>query len=337
MTVGARARAIVLPSPRTVVVREVTLPDPMPGEIVTRTLYSGVSPGTERLILTDRHPFSNIFPCVPGYQSIGVVEEVGAAVSQVNAGDRVLVRSSRLPEGLSAFWGGHLSRLVTTAASVVRVPEALDPKEGALFILPCVGLHGVNTVGVKAGDLVVVIGQGLIGQMVAQICRLRGAFVVASDLNDLRVELSSKFSADLAVNPQTADIESVVHTLKPEGADVVVEAIGSTQLVDQCVSLLRPKGRLCLTGYHPGELSFRFSAACAKEITIYFHQDIGGDDVKLAAVRLLLGSHLRLAPLITHVFKSGRATDAYELLLTQAKDALGMVIDWSDVNGPPEP
>ncbi len=334
MTVGARASAVVLPSPGAVEVREITLPDLMTGEIVVRTLYSGVSPGTERLILTDRHPFPDIFPCVPGYQSVGVVEEVGAEVSQVNAGDRVLVRSSRLPEGLRSVWGGHLSRLVTTAAHAIRVAESLDPREGALFILPCVGLHAVNTVGVRAGDLVVVIGQGLIGQMVAQVCRLRGAFVVASDVNDLRVELSSKHSADVAVNPRTVDIEAVVRSLRPEGADVVFEAIGSTQLINQCVSLLRPKGRLCLTGYHPGDLSFPFTPVCGKEITIHFHQDIGGDEVKLSAVRLLLTGHLRLMPLITHTIKSRRAVDAYELLLKDARDALGIVIDWSDVNGP---
>jgi D-xylulose reductase len=315
-------------------VREITLPDLMADEIVVRTFYSGVSPGTERVILTDQHPYSNIFPCVPGYQSIGAVEELGEGVSHLNAGDRVLVRSSRLPDGLSGLWGGHLSRLVTRAAAAVRVPEGLDPKEGALFILPCVGLHGANMVGVKAGDLVVVVGQGLIGQMVSQVCRLKGAFVVASDLNDFRVDLSSKHSADVAVNPRTVDIESVVRNFKPDGADVVFEAIGSTQLVDQCVSLLRPKGRLCLTGYHPGSLSFRFSVACGKEISIHLHQDIGAGDIELAAVRLLLKGHLRLGPLITHTFKSGDAVDAYELLLTEAGNALGIVIDWGDANGP---
>lgn len=330
MTVGARARAVVFPSPRRAEVREIILPDLGAGEIRVRSLYSGVSPGTERVILTDRHPYPNIFPCVPGYQSIGVVEEVGVAVSQVNPGDRVLVRSSRLPEGLNGYWGGHLSHSVTPAASVVRVPESLNPREGALFVLPCVGLHGVNTVGVKAGDLVVVLGQGLIGQMVSQVCRLRGAFVVAADVNDLRVELSSKYSADVAVNSRTVDIESVVRSYRPDGADVVFEAIGSTQLVNQCVSLLRPKGRLSLTGYHPGDLSFLFSAACGKEITIHFHQDIGGDDVKLAAVKLLLGGHIRLGTLITHTFESARAADAYELLLSEPKNALGIVIDWSD-------
>lgn len=334
MSVRARAQAVVLPSPRTVEVREITLPDLMAGEIVVRTLYSGVSPGTERLILTDRHPFPNIFPCVPGYQSIGVVEEIGPGVSNVSAGDRVLVRSSRLPEGLNGVWAGHLSRLIVTAAGAIRAPEGLDPREGALFILPCVALHGVNMVGVKAGELVVVVGQGLIGQMVAQACRHRGAFVVTSDVNDLRVELSSRYSADVAVSPRTVDVESIVRRLKPDGADVVFEASGSAQVVGQCISLLRPKGRLCLTAYHAGDLSFLFTPAQGKEITIHFHQDIGGDDVKLAAVRLLLKGHLHLTPLITHDFKSSRAVEAYDLLLTEARDALGIVIDWSDVNGP---
>ena len=101
---------------------------------------------------------------------------------------------------------------------------------------------------IRPGDLVVVMGQGLIGQGSAQLARQRGATVLATDIGSTRLRLSRETSADHVINVREQDLRAAVHDLKPSGADVVIETTGRAEQFAPCIDLMRTQGQLLLRG-----------------------------------------------------------------------------------------
>src|SRR5687768_4317942 len=95
-----KASAVVFPEPKRVEIREMEVPDPAPGEVGIRTVWSGISQGTERWALTGRYghydrDFSAYYPCSPGYQAAGIVEAVGSGVEDLAVGDHAFALGTR--------------------------------------------------------------------------------------------------------------------------------------------------------------------------------------------------------------------------------------------------
>jgi threonine dehydrogenase-like Zn-dependent dehydrogenase len=203
------------------------------------------------------------FPTVPGYQSIGVIEDVGAEVTSFTVGQRVMFASSRLAEHFPPTWmGAHVSHALVPATgerAPLVIPEGTDSVAAALSALPAVALRGNNMLNIEVGDLVVVTGQGLIGQGNAQLAKLRGATVVATDIGAKRLELSKSVSADVVVNVKEENLEDVVRSIKPEGADIVIETTGRSDQFAPCIDLLRPSGAVTVAGVVSGADQLRFS------------------------------------------------------------------------------
>lgn len=324
-------RAVVFTGPNQVLVQDVPAPPLRPDAIRVRVEYSGVSIGTEMSVLGGMRPQDTTFPCVPGYQSVGVVEAVGEEVVSLRPGDRVLAGPSDPPPGIAAVWGGHISHAVLPASRAVPLAQEIHSEEAALAWVAAVAHHGVMKAKVGPGELVAVIGQGMIGQMVAQIARLRGARVVASDRVASRVALSARWSADVAVDAAREDLMEKMRAERPAGADAVIECTGLTRLLDGCVEMLRPYGRLSLQGWYAGDLVMHFHPAHLKEITMIFPFAWGQADLQ-QTVDWLLSDQLHIKPLITHVLPADQAPFLYlDLLPRRPEEALGVILDWQGV------
>jgi len=210
------------------------------------------------------------------------------------------------------------------------VPEGVDPIEAALSSLPAVALRGINMLDVRIGDLVVVTGQGLIGQGSAQWARLRGATVVATDLSPKRLDLSRKYSTDIAVNPREQDLGEVVKSIKPAGADVVIETTGRSDMFAPCIDLLRWEGQLLLQGYYPDPITFDFHTTHAKKpkIAVTCGHDLGGIATALEMMKL---GKMSFRELVTHLVPAPEAPALYPLMAAGNPDILGVVFDWRKV------
>jgi 2-desacetyl-2-hydroxyethyl bacteriochlorophyllide A dehydrogenase len=331
--VGEAVPSIVFAAPNVVEIREVELPDLGPRDVRIRTVCSGVSQGTERWLLTDRYRWAGgvpQYPHFPGYQAAGVVEAVGPEVDDLRPGDRAFAQGTRFAGREDRYGlGSHTGALVQAREDVVRLDAGVDLGAASLLRMAGVSRHGVRLTGIDAGDLVVVIGQGMIGQMSAQAARARGARVIASDVIDRRLAASAAYSADRVVDASVEDLADVVRVEAPDGADVVIDTTGISGMFATCIDLVRAEGRVCLQGYYPDPIEVRFHPTHLKRPTVTFPCWVDREDDGRLATELAVGG-LMIEPLITHRIEYTDAAEAFDLVVHHPERSLGMVLEWSE-------
>jgi 2-desacetyl-2-hydroxyethyl bacteriochlorophyllide A dehydrogenase len=326
-----RVPVVVFPRPNEVEIRTMDLPEVGPSDVRVRTVCSGVSQGTERWLLTNLYRWAGgipQYPHFPGYQAAGIVDDVGGEVDDLGPGDRVFAQGTRHVDDVFGL-GSHAGALVQPRADVTPLAPGVDLGAASLLRMAGVARHGVRLTGVEPGDLVVVIGQGMIGQMSAQTARRQGGRVIATDLIPGRIEASSAHSADRVVDGSTEDLAEVVHEEAPDGADVVIDTTGVSAMIDTCIELVRREGRICLQGYYPDPIRVDFHPAHRKRATVTFPCWVDREDDAELAAELAAGS-LTIGPLITHRIPYADAADAFELVVDHAERSLGMVLTWSE-------
>ena len=213
-------------------------------ELVCETIYSTISPGTELRMLGGHYGTTGKFPFIPGYSSLGRVVSVGKDVGGWRVGDLINARNTVPFEGVETLYGAHASFKVLTTQGTdrpVRLPENADPLDYVLTDLAAISLRGVEASAPKAGETAVVIGQGLIGALSAALLAIHRCRVIVVDLEPSRRERALKNGAAFAVSPSEPDAVARIRALCNGGADIVVEASGSSRGVEMAFQLLRKK------------------------------------------------------------------------------------------------
>ena len=213
---------------------------------------------------------------VLGHEAVGTVVEVGAAVTTIAVGDRVLVscitscgrcrfcKEARygLCTGGGGWIFGHLvdglqadfARVPFADTSVYKVPDGLSDEQ-VLFladILPTAYEVGVLNGRVEPGDTVAIVGAGPIGLAAIMTTQLHTpGRIVAIDLDDARLEKALEFGADVTINNGNEDaVAKVMELTGGLGADVAIEAVGVPDTFELCTELIRPGGRVANVGVH---------------------------------------------------------------------------------------
>jgi 2-desacetyl-2-hydroxyethyl bacteriochlorophyllide A dehydrogenase len=332
-----KAPAVVFVEPKRMEIREMELPEPGPQQIGIRTVFSGVSQGTERWALTGRynHFDENVpafYPCSPGYQAAGVVDVVGSAVTDLAVGDHVFTMGTHFTDPDHKYPGpcqaSHSAYLVVDAAEATKVAPEVDLAAASMYHMASVARSGVRITKVQPGDLVALIGLGIIGQMTAQAARRAGARVIATDLIPERREAAAAYSADRVVDGSTESLEDAVRQEAPDGADVVIDTTGIASMFNRCRDLIRHEGRIAMQGYYPDLIEIDFHPTHITRATVTF--PCGWDDQfnDELAVDMANGG-ITIEPLITHRIGFRDAQQAYDLVLDHPEASLGMVLDWA--------
>ena len=335
-----KAKAVVFAGIRRVEIwDDLEIPSPERDEVLVRTELTGISVGTDGWMLLGRYPRSKEqYPFVYGYQRVGVIEETGSEVRDLGEGDRVFVGigptrlapHSRLVESAWAYTSYGCCK----AKAAVKIPDDVASEDAALTGLVAVPMVGRNLTGIEAGELVVVLGQGMVGQMAAQLCRIRGARVIGVDILEKRVELSRRFSSDIGVNSNEGDLVEVVHREQRAGADVVFDCTGRSDLFNLCMDIVRGEcnehakpGKLCMQGFFPDPIPVDFGAAHHRRLTMTFPCgfDLSGT---VEALRLMSEKRLEIQGLVSHVWDVDQAPEAFSLMLDRPNDVLAMYIRW---------
>jgi len=291
-----------------------------PSEVEIKVHYSGVSVGTEMWIAFGRRDDYGPVPFINGYQASGQITEVGSDVTDFASKDWVTIFCD----------GSHAAYARTDVSRVHKVdPRVL--REACLFVQPSVGAHALNAVSVQCGDTVLITGQGLIGQMTAQLARLRGAFVVATDVSDPRLELSRAYCADVVIDARTGPVNDQLRKILPNGAEVVIESTGFEPVLKDALLCAAQGGRFVFEGYFPGDIHFDFNQPHGKQLRAFFPCFIGPRSNREGVLRLMQRGSLKINELVTHLTDWKDSEAVYNKLFTSERDSFnGIVFDWRD-------
>ncbi|HUS80549.1 MAG TPA: zinc-binding alcohol dehydrogenase, partial [Armatimonadota bacterium] len=238
---------ITFPGPEQIEIVDAGMPELAPRQVRIRTRASLISAGTEGSSYLGRqwlHGDGTVmptYPAAPGYSNAGVVCEVGEEVERFAVGDRVTSSGGHsqyivLPEGHDALW---------------RVPDEVDDEAATFTVLGCTVLNGVRMGRPGLGDVVAVVGLGILGQLACRYLRLFGARpIIGIDLDPTRLEIAERAGAiDVAINPGEADVVAAVRELTVgRGADIVFEVTGRTETFDLTFDLARRHGTVVALG-----------------------------------------------------------------------------------------
>ncbi len=321
-----KARGVVFTAREQVEVWDVEIPDPGPKDVLIRVLYSGVSIGTEGWILRDGYK-GVTYPLVTGYQHCGVAEKVGAEVEGFKEGDLVYCGHSRLAGEVRSMWAGHVSYSVADAAQVIPVPSKVLPEEASLGVMPAVPWHGIQLTGINPGDLVVVVGLGLVGQFAVQLAKAQGATVIATEVLEMRRALAQKCGAEIVLDPRNDDVDARVKAIKPAGADVIIDTSANGDAVNASFDWIRRDGRYCLQGYYSGLTCLDLFLPHVKQMTFYNPTGFEGIPTMFDYIDRGL---VKVKPLITHCFNGEDAPQAYDLMLNRPRETVGIVLAWHE-------
>ncbi len=291
-----------------------------------------------------------------GHEGIGVITEIGSAVSQLAVGDRVIIscvsscgRCSYCrkglyshcldPEGLAGIgWifgymidgaQAEYVRVPFAENSVYKVPDGMTDAEGILLsdILPTGFEIGVQYGHVSPGDVVAVVGSGPVGLAAVMTSRLYGpSKVVAIDLDDARLKRARDFGATDTVNSGDADWQDQVmrHT-DGLGVDVAIEAVGLPGTFTMATEIVRPGGNVANIGVHGKPVELKLNELWIKNIDI--SMGLVNTNTVGMLLKLVAEHKLPAEKFVTHEFGFDQMLEAYEVFGNAAQhDALKVLI-----------
>ncbi|MBM7569197.1 zinc-binding dehydrogenase [Paenibacillus sacheonensis] len=324
-------KAIVFQARNEVRLIEVDVPLPMHDEVQVRTIKSMISAGTERWILSDRFSRAGTpFPCIPGYQRVGVVEKVGKDVRDINIGDRVIATSGMSVPGIASNWGAHLSLGNTKSGEIYRIPDNVGDEDASGIVVVQVGYNAASRLLMKEKDWVVIYGDGIIGQCASQAARARGARTILVGRRTERLAIGGKHSADFVVNAAEGSVAKRVQEItKTAFVTGVLDTVQNEEAGQSYMPLLEPGyGQIVYCGHSTDRAWVDMALLQAHGFTCHFVSDWTRTRIE-ATLSLMNEGAIRLAPLITHRGNCEEAPLLYQMLIDNKEPFLGMTIDWS--------
>lgn len=340
------ARQAVILEPFKVGVREVELADPAADQILIAAEYSAVSAGTELAVYTGTHQWLKDpamtdwkFPFRSGYSAAGTVVAVGKNFpGGFVPGDRV------------SFPGNHASAELLTVGHercrVWKLPPNLPFDRAAVACIARYGLGAAVRPGITLGKSAAVLGLGIIGQFALRCLTAAGASpVVGIDAVKMRRDAALAAGADHVIDPTAGDVKEQLNAfLGTKGAELVADATGVPAAIPTAMSLACDAGQVVVVGSPRGKVSDvnfyddlhrRYIEVTGAHGNMLFepaHTRIPGAwDIHKAQnflLRSLANGRLSLAGLVTHTIAPEGLGGAYEGLLKQKDDYLGVLVKW---------
>jgi alcohol dehydrogenase len=279
---------------------------------------------------------------VLGHEAVGTVVQVGAAVTGLAVGDRVLAscisacgtcrfcREGMFGQcrGGGGWILGHTidgvqseyARIPFAELSTYRLPAQVSDEAAVLLadILPTSYEVGVLNGRVRPGDTVVVVGAGPIGLAAILTAKLYSpAHIVAIDKAESRLQAAKNLGADVTLTPDRVALGQIRALTDGLGADVVMEAVGVPETFELCTTLVRPGGRVANIGVHGKPATLHLEDLWIRNITITTGLVDTYSTPKLLG--MLLAGQLDVSQIVTHRFPLEEIMRAYDVFAKPAQ------------------
>ena len=278
-------KAIQIEKERQMAVVDIPAQEMKSNEVLLRLEYVGFC-GSDLSTYLGKNPMVRM-PVIPGHEVGAVIEKVGADVPEglkpgmvvtcnpyTNCGKCASCRNNRVNacehnETLGVQRNGAMRELIALPWEKVIPAGTLSPRTCALIEPMSVGFHAVNRAQVTDIDTVVVIGCGMVGMGAIVRSALRGATVIAADIDDEKLALAREMGATYAINTKTEDVHARLQEITSGfGPDVIIEAVGSPVTYNMAVNEVAFTGRVICIGYAKTEVSFQTKFFVQKELDI---------------------------------------------------------------------
>ena len=358
-----------------ITIEDVPAPVRLPGGVVIATQASLVSAGTERQIVglakksllgkakarpdlvkkvmqkvkTDgvmatidsvRSKLDQPFPM--GYSCAGIVTAVGDGVTEFAEGDRVACGGQGYASHAESNW--------VPKNLCVKIPEGVEMASASFVTLGAIAMQGVRQADVRLGEVVAVVGLGLIGQIVVQLLKSSGCVVLGCDLDPAKVELAKSLGCDEAVVGDPRQAASAMTGGRGVDAAIIAASTDSDEPIETAGELCRMKGKVVVLGavgmnvprkiYYERELDLRLSMSYGPGRYDPDYEEYGHDYPygyvrwtekrnMESFLRLVAEGKVKLEKLLTHRFDINEALRAYDMIQGRVKERyMGIVLTY---------
>nr|WP_129730401.1 zinc-binding alcohol dehydrogenase family protein [Parabacteroides goldsteinii] len=321
-------KAIQIPVMETLQVVDIMKPEMKSDEVLLKIKYVGFC-GSDLNTFLGRNPMVKL-PVIPGHEVGAVIEAVGPDVSTglkpgmnvtvnpyTNCGKCAACRNGRVNacehnETFGVQRNGAMAEYLSLPWQKVIPSPSISPRDCALIEPMSVGFHAVSRGQVTDIDTVLVIGCGMIGCGAIVRAALRGATVIAMDLDAEKLELAKRIGANFTINSQTENVhERLLGLTDGLGPDVIIEAVGSPATYVMAVNEVAFTGRVVCIGYAKSEVTFQTKLFVQKELDIRGSRNALPEDFR-AVVRYLQQGNCPREELISKTVTPEEALAAME-------------------------
>jgi len=297
-------------------------------EVLIKILYVGFC-GSDLNTFLGRNPMVKL-PVIPGHEIGAQIVEVGAGVpdwlqkgmlctvnpytacGHCSSCRRNRHNACRSNETLGVQRNGAMQEFITVPWEKIIIDRSnkLSAKELALVEPLSVGFHAVSRAQVSDEDTVLVIGCGMIGLGALIRSSIRGAKVIAADVDDEKLDLAKQLGASYVINTGTDDVHARLAAITAgEGPDVVIEAVGAPVTYQMAVSEVAFTGRVVCIGYAKTDISFETKLFVQKELDIRGSRNAMPEDFR-SVMKYLSLRKCPVDKLISGVYRPEQAQEA---------------------------
>ncbi|NQX59669.1 zinc-binding dehydrogenase [Paenibacillus qinlingensis] len=344
--------AIVFESANKVGFGTFTLPEMTENQMLVKTRYTFVSSGTETRVLGGHYGAADKFPLIPGYAAVGEVVAIGGNVKGYRVGDLLSYNPQSGPKDINSQWGGQASmHHVGVEDKPILLPAGSDPLDYVVSQVAAISLRGVMAAQPQRDECAVVIGQGVIGAFSAGLLVNQGCRVIAVDLAESRLERSLRYGVHACVQATDPDAVERILAYCDGGANIVIEASGSTQGATLAHKLIRRTPhvyrdlntyyvnpisgivghwpRIVYQGTYINKLSLDPRVDLNSEGVLLLMPGDRGNEDRLNAVEAIRRKVIDPRLYIDRIVPYTEAPSAYEQLCLHPNDVFSVVFDWA--------
>lgn len=321
-------KAITIVSERQAIVVEREMPQLQAGEVLLRIKYVGFC-GSDLNTFLGKNPMVKL-PVVPGHEIGAEVEAIAQGVPQsiqkgmactvnpyTHCGYCPSCRNGRpnacqFNQTFGVQRDGAMCQYIAVPWQKVIADKDITPKDFALVEPMSVGFHAIARAKVTDLDNVLVIGCGMIGVGAIVRAALRGARVIAMDVDDEKLALAKRLGAAYTINSKTEDVHQRLQEItNGTGPDVVIEAVGAAITYQMAINEVAFTGRVVCIGYAKTEIPFETKYFVMKEIDIRGSRNAMPEDFR-AVIEYMKRNTCPKEKLISAIYNIEQAQQALE-------------------------